>query len=514
MPAPNLPADDPDALNNLANRLKDEQHFEQAESLYRQALALRPEFPQALNNLGNLLRNQGELAAASDLLQRASDIWPEQPDIRNNLAVALHDSQRFDEAEAHFRTILEGNPTHLQALNNLGNLLKDLRRPQEAMVAYRRVLALAPEHADARWNLGLLHLQRGDYRHGWALYEARHDPRRQVREVFPPVVNSAPWRGEMLNGKHLLVWHEQGIGDEIQFARFIPDLRDRFAAERITLVCKPPLTRLLRTLSGVDQVLPLGATLPGHDLWVLSGSLPGRFGCTLATLPGRLPYLQAIPADCAKWRQRLPANGRLRVGLVWAGSRWHKNDRNRSLPDLSLLAPLWQVEGIDFYSLQKSPPDDSATFQASAPPPGQPLIHLGAETADFADSAALLGELDLLISVDTAIVHLAGALGRPCWVLLPWQGCDWRWLENGSDTPWYPGSLRLFRQAAEGGWAPLIGQVAAALRHWQARQLALRRRIGELPEAGLSAFAAVLERLEAGKSDITQRSSNPPLSGS
>lgn len=513
MPAPSLPVDDPDSLNNLANQLKENQQFEQAEALYRRALALRPAFPQALNNLGNLLRNQGQLAAAIELLQRAAAAWPGQPDIRNNLGVALHDSQRFSEAEALFREILKQFPEHLQALNNLGNLLKDLRRPQAAIATYRRVLALAPEQADARWNLGLLHLQRGDYRHGWPLYEARYDSRRQLREVIPPVVASAQWRGGMLNGKHLLVWHEQGMGDEIQFARFLPGLRAKYAVDRITLVCKPPLTRLLKSLPGVDAVLPLGTAPPAHDLWVLSGSLPGHFACTLANLPARLPYLYAQAVDIAGWRQRLPDHGRLRVGLVWAGSRWHKNDRNRSLPDLRLLAPLWQVPGIDFYSLQKGAADDVAEVQAASPPANQPLTHLGPEIADFADSAALLGELDLLISVDTAIVHLAGALGRPCWVLLPWQGCDWRWLENGDDSPWYPGSLRLFRQPAASAWPALIAEVASALRHWQARQLALRQQIGSLPGAGISALSDVVKRLEAPKNDITCASINPPLPG-
>lgn len=502
--------DDVEALNDLGNALKAAGKVAAAETCYRDAIARRPNFAVALNNLGNLLRQQGRLEEGIAHLRAAVAAWPEQADIQNNLGVALHDALDYAGAEAALHKALRCHAQHIEALNNLGNLHKDLRRPQQALAAYRKVLQLQPEHPDARWNLALLHLQRGDYRNGWPLYESRHDPRRQTAEVFLPPVNTPMWRGESLAGKHLLIWHEQGMGDEIQFARFIPQLRARFAVDRITLFCKSPLQRLLRRIPGVDHCLPLGAPIPAHDCWTLPGSLPGRFDCMPGSIPDQLPYLD-VPAEIqTRWRQRLPANGRLRVGLVWSGSRWHKNDRHRSLPDLALLAPLWQIPDIDFYCLHKQAADDPAEQQARLPPIGQPLSHLGPEIDDFLDSAAILQQLDLLISVDTAIVHLAGALARPAWVMLPWHGCDWRWLEHAEDSVWYPGCLRLFRQGPDEAWSGVIDRLAKALARWRVERLMLRGRIAALSPADRDALRLAVDRLSLQKNDISPGSSPPP----
>ena len=487
--------EDADALNNLGNLLKAQGRLPQAEACYRQAIALRPAFAIALNNLGNLLRQTGRLTEGIASLRAAADAWPTQADIQSNLGVALHDARDYAGAEAALRAALARQPKHIEALNNLGNLLKEQRRPQAALAAYRQVLQWQPDHPDARWNLALLHLQRGDYALGWPLYEARHDPRRQTTEVFLPPVQTPAWQGESLAGRHLLIWHEQGMGDEIQFARFIPHLRARHGVDRMTLICKPPLQRLLARLPGVDACLPLGAPLPAHDCWTLLGSLPGKLDCTLGNLPNQLPYLDT-PAELRRtWQQRLPASKRLRVGLVWSGSRWHKNDRHRSLADLAQLAPLWQIPDIDFYCLHKQAPDDPAEQQAANPPPAQPLTHLGPDIHDFLDSAAILQQLDLLISVDTAIVHLAGALARPCWVMLPWHGCDWRWLEHAEDSPWYPDCLRLFRQGPNDDWAAVITRLTAALGRWRTHRLGMRQRIATLSPENRDALNAAVNRL-------------------
>ncbi len=476
------PAEPMDAnqWNDRANQLKAQGQLTEAEAAYRSALAIAPAHPQALNNLGNLLRGNGQLMAAEDCFRQALAVWPTHPDIRNNLAVNRHEQGDFDEALALLQGILHDHPEHIEAHNNLGNLLKDQRRPYEAIQAYRRVLSLAPGHPEARWNLGLLYLLRGDYRNGWPLYEARFDPRRQHREVTPPLVNTPHWKGDALKEKHLLIWHEQGMGDEIQFARFLPALRQRFQPARLTVCCKPPLLRLFQGLAGADQVQSIAHPLPAHDVWALPGSLPGHLGITLDRLPAHQPYLAFNPNWLRDTQSAFATTDRLRVGLVWSGSRWHKNDARRSLPDLRLLAPLWQVPGIDFYSLIKAAPDDPAYQVALSPPPDQPMRALGPLIRDFADTAGMIAQLDLLISVDTAIAHLAGAMGRPVWVLLPWQGLDWRWLEQGEGSPWYPRQMRLFRQTHAAAWGPLIHSVQHALRNWQAQQSRLRHQLTRL----------------------------------
>ena len=485
----------PDALNNLANLCKDSRRPDEAEALYRQALAARPDYPEALNNLGNLLKAARRLDEAEPCLRRAHALWPTQLDIRNNLGVLLHEMQQFAAAETEFRAVLAAQPEHIEALNNLGNLHKDLRQLDAAEAAYRRILELVPAHAEARWNLGLLRLLRGDYLNGWPLYEARYDPRRQAREVMPPVVASRQWQGERLNGQHLLIWHEQGMGDEIQFARYVPHLRRQFGVDRISLVCKPALKTLLATLAGADAIIAAGQPLPAHDCWTLIGSLPGHFAGTPQHLPTQLPYLAIPPSATARWPQRFADNARLRVGLVWSGSRLHKNDGNRSLPGLHTLAALWRLPDIDFYSLHKGEADDPAEHEASQPPANQPLTHLGPEIIDFADSAAIIGELDLLITIDTAVVHLAGALGKPCWVLLPWLGLDWRWRESGTSSAWYPDALRLFRQQPGSDWRVLIDEVASALEHWRQQQCSLRAQLRTLDSSDRRHIEQLAERL-------------------
>ncbi len=300
-------------------------------------------------------------------------------------------------------------------------------------------------------------LARGAFEDGWPLFEARRDPRSP--EALPaPALPFPEWTGEPLDGKSLLVWFEQGFGDEIQTARYVPWLKDRGAA-RVSLVCKPQLAQLFATLPGVDAVIPASghAQIDPHDYWVPPFSIPYRAGARLETIPAEIPYLAATLDRRVRWDRALPP-GDLRIGLAWRGSAALKNDANRSLAGLSTLAPLWSVPGAVFVSLQKG----SGEEEADKAPPGQPIIPLGAGIADFADTAAIIDQLDLVISVDTAVAHLAGALGKPCWVLLPRIGTDWRWLRDRDDSPWYP-TLRLFRQGEGETWDAVIVRVAEAL---------------------------------------------------
>jgi hypothetical protein len=240
-------------------------------------------------------------------------------------------------------------------------------------------------------------------------------------------------------------------------------------AASLTLLCHPGLKRLFATLAGVDEVLSLADAVPaaGWDFWTPPMSLPYFCRTRLHSIPAPIPYLAAEPQRLARWRTLLPASA-LRVGLVWRGNPRFENDADRSLPSLELLVPLAKVAGVSFVSLQKGPGED----EARCPPAGLELLALGDAIGDFADTAAIISQFDLLISVDTAVAHLAGALGTPCWLLLPDYRTDWRWLTGRSDSPWYPQTMRLFRQPAGAGWPPVVAAVAEALALWAAQRLA------------------------------------------
>jgi len=440
----------------------------EAEAAYRQALALLPDDPAALTNLGLVLEEQHRFAEAESCQRRALVLAPEWPQIHNHLAgVLARRPETAAGAEHHYREALRLEPGNAANLSNLGSLMFDLDRTDEAETLLRQALALDPGLASAHINLGQLLLSLGRLPEGFRHTEMRH--RMRVPGAVPgfpetpPAGAARPWQGEPLAGRRLLVWPEQGHGDQLQFCRYLALVRRQHRPDWLTCAVSAPLLGLLRNgLAGADQVIALEdapAALPLHDFWVPMLSLPLFCGTTLETIPGPAPYLSADPAVMARWASRLPPAG-LRVGLVWRGNLQHDNDADRSLPDLRPLAPLWQVPGVRFVSLQKWAGED----EARQPPPGQPLLHLGSDIETFADTAALLVQLDLLISVDTAACHLAGALGVPCWVLLPAYRNDWRWLRDREDTPWYP-RTRLFRQPRRGDWAA----VAEKLRHALAR---------------------------------------------
>lgn len=433
----------------------------EAEKYWNLAVAARPDYAEAHNNLGELLRGAGRPAEAEAAYLRALAARPGYAEALNNLGILYLAERRLAEAEAALRRALAARPAYPEAWSNLGVWLKGVGRHQEAEAAYRQALALQPGNPDACFNLAFLLLMLGRYAEAWPLYELRHDPRR-VGQAAMPKLPFPVWQGEPLRGKSLLLWHEQGFGDVIQFCRFVPLLK-ALGASRIGLVCKPPLAILLSTLAGLDALHPEdgGRGWPAYDYWTFPMSVPFRIGLELGDIPAGLPYLHALPERIARWQARLP-QARPRVGLVWKSQPGRSNADLRSLPGLAALAPLWSVPGIVFVSLQKSGGED----EARQPPPGQPLPHLGSDITDFADTAAIVAQLDLVICVDTAIAHLAGALGKPCWVLLPWQA-DWRWLLERDDSPWYPGVLRLFRQPRMGDWEGVVGAVAQALRQWR-----------------------------------------------
>lgn len=452
-----LRPDHAEAWSNLGLALQAQRRLPEAEAAQQQALRLAPDFPDAHNNLGLAQYEQGRPAEAENSFRGALRLRPAYPNAMLNLGIALQSLNRLEEAETCYRDGLAQGADPGRALNNLGLLLQEQGRTADAEAACRAALAHRPGQPDARTNLALILLLRGAYEEGWREYEARW----QVASMTSAVrgFTQPQWTGDMpLAGRTILLHAEQGFGDTLQFCRYAPLVAE--AGARVLLEAPPALCRLLGSLAGVARVIPAGDDLPPFDLHCPLMSLPLAFGTTLATIPRTVPYLQADPAQLGAWRTALAALPGRRVGLVWGGSSRLGQphavavDRRRSMP-LSALAPLASIPDCSFVSLQLGPP-------ASQPPPAG--LHLHDPTAslnDFADTAALVEALDLVISVDTAVAHLAGALGKPVWLLNRFDTC-WRWLVGRDDSPWYP-TLRQFRQPAPGDWATPVAQVAAAL---------------------------------------------------
>ncbi|NTU76638.1 MAG: tetratricopeptide repeat protein [Alphaproteobacteria bacterium] len=349
-------------------------------------------------------------------------------------------------------------PDFAIAAYNLGAVHQEKGAFDLALAHYERALALDPTYADAHWNESLIYLLQGDFAKGLPKYEWRWRRNNAARNPF-----AAPmWDGGDLNGKSILLHSEQGLGDSLQFIRYASLVKKRGA--KVFVYCPAALARLFESAKGIDQIFTEKTpALPGFDCQAPLMSLPWLCGTTLATIPAFAPYL-AAPRDARDlWAEKLRPYAGLKIGLVWAGSPRENNpeayavDRRRSLR-LEMFAPLASLPGIHFFSLQKGDP----AKQARTPPQGMELIDLMEEVQDFADTAALIAQLDLVIGVDTSVIHVAGALAKPVWVLSRFDGC-WRWLQDRSDSPWYP-TLRLFRQKTPRDWAPVIQDVAAALK--------------------------------------------------
>lgn len=456
-----LAPENAEAFNNLGILLDRQQRYDEAAAAYRQALTLAPRDASVRTNYALLLENTGQLAEAEAQQRQALELNPRSAEIHSNLAGLLAKRNREAEAEQGYQAALALKPDFATAHSNLGVLLTDQKRFAEAEAHFRQALAIQPDYPAAESNLSQLLLVQGRLREGWPYFEARRTIHEIKRRRQSEGKTACPyWQGEPLAGRRILVLPEQGLGDEIQFARYLPWLKG-LAPAQLTLVCRPAQLSLMRTLSGPDQVVSLhdAATLmDDYDYWTFLMSLPRHCATDLATIPAPIPYLAAEPGLVDHWAPCLGGPGR-RIGIVWRGNHRHSNDADRSLPDLRLLAPLWSVPGCRFFSLQKL-----STGEAPGPfPADQPMVDLGSRIDDLADTAAILSQLDLLITVDTSVCHLAGALGIPCWILLPAYKTDWRWLEDRQDSPWYPGKTRLFRQPARGDWPAPIQAMTEAL---------------------------------------------------
>ena len=452
--AATLRPDDASAHYNFGNALAMAGQAEAAEAAFRAALARDPHHVGAHNNLGNALRALGRQQEAASCYRAALALRPDLAGAHNNLGAALLALHRPAAAAESFRAALARNPDYAEACNNLGGALLALDRPQEAIDWFRRAVALDEEQVQARFGEALALLALGRYREGWAAYESRWlDPRFREDERRYDI---PPWDfagGETIAGRTLLLHAEQGLGDTIQFARYAPLLRR--AGARVVLEVQAPLVALLRDLA--DEVIAAGADLPPCDRHCPLLSLPLACGTTLPTVPAAIPYLHPDPARLAAWRDVLGPRERPRVGLVLSGSAEHPEDALRSIP-AATLRPLLALPQVEWHVAQKEVRDADAAVLRDIPG----LRLHGDRLDDFADTAALLAELDLLVSVDTSVAHLGGALGRPVWLLVQ-SSADFRWLRHRGDSPWYP-TLRLFRQATMQRWEPVVAQVAAALR--------------------------------------------------
>ncbi len=442
----------PDALNNRGNVLLELKRAEEAVAAFDAVLKANPRHPQALVGRGNALTELGRADAAIVDYDAALGLVPNHPLALYNRGNALRLLGREPEAIAAYDRALAGAPQHLNAWLNRGHALAALNRHRDAVASYDRALALQPDHADAHFNAALSLLTVCDYARGLKEYEWRWKRTGMTgRKEF----RRPPWLGETpLGGKTIVLHAEQGLGDTVQFARYVPHVA-RMGA-KVVLEVPAGLKTLLRGFDGVAEIVARGEKLPPYDLHCPLGSLPLACKTDASNIPADIPYLRAPESSLAKWRPRLEKLPSPRVALAWSGSSAHPNDKNRSL-SLAQLKPLFSTPGISFVSVQRDLRDEDA--QALSNEPG--ILQLGPELDDFADTAAVLALCDLVVCVDTSVAHVAGALGRPAFLLLPFQP-DWRWMLDRDASPWYP-AIRLFRQAAPRDWDSAIARVRDAL---------------------------------------------------
>jgi tetratricopeptide (TPR) repeat protein len=442
-----------DSYTRLGQALRESGHLEQAIVAFKEAARLQPDRAEAQSNLGVCLMESDRLDEAISTLRKAISLKPEFAGVHANLANALIKVGRFDEAIRANQRAVELNPSDSELHNNLGVSLAHNHCLDDAIAAYQIALQLKPENAQAHVNLAVALLLKGDLKQGFVEYEWRWKIPR--RDIFPIRSASPNWNGDDVRGRTILLLFEQGFGDSIQFIRYAPHLAERGA--NIIVTCPTELAHLFQAVEGVKKVVSAENEVPPHDLQCPLASLPRLFGTTLESIPNRIPYLRPDPARSAKWKEKLRSQiNAIRVGLAWAGRKDQTNDLARSM-HLKQFAPLAKLRQVTFVSLQKG----YAAAQSVHAPVGMDLLDFTEGINDFADTAARIDNLDLVISVDTATAHLAAAMGKPVWLLLSFSA-DWRWLLNKNDSPWYP-TMRLFRQKRFGDWDEVITRVAQAL---------------------------------------------------
>lgn len=428
--------------------------MEKSISCFKKAIELDPFFAMAYFKLGDALQEKGNLDEAVTFYMKALELNPHNACIYNNIGIILNEKGQYDEAIKYYQKALQLNPNFETAYNNLGIAFKDKGNLDDAIKYYQKALQLSPTNAVIHYGLSMTLLLDGNFKEGWKRYEWRwkceEHYRRNFRNFKKPL-----WNGSDITGRTILLHDEQGCGDGIQFIRYATLVAQRGA--KVIVECREELKSLLQNVEGVDQVFACGEQLCEFDLYCPLLSLPLVFDTTLENIPSTIPYITAESTLLHKWQEKVQHDdSKVKIGLVWAGSKTHKKDRFRSC-SLEMFAPLSQLTGITLYSLQKGESSQEAEIAAKR----MNLIDYTEEINDFSDTAALIESLDLVISVDTAVAHLAGALGKPVWTLLPFVP-DWRWMLTREDSPWYP-TMRLFRQPSFEEWESVIEKVTDEL---------------------------------------------------
>lgn len=465
----------------LADRRRTEGALANAEGLCREVLKAQPTHAAALHLLGIVLHQKGDLDGAIDAMRGAvaadvgvalyhsnlGEMWrqakrldeaiseagcalalePRNVSVLNNLGIARYDRDEYELAAECYQRAIEVAPTLPLSYNNLGNALLALGRAAEALPLYRRALALDPDYVEAHSNLAMALLTAGDFEAGWHELEWRHRRPGRAR------LDAPQWQGEGFAGRTLLIQGEEGHGDSIHFMRYLPAVAAR--GGDLVVAVHRPLVELTRRLVPGAEIVAIEKPRPRFDLWCPMMSLPRVFGTILETVPSDVPYLTVDPATAGRWRARLAGSEGLKVGLVWSGAAGYGHNSRRAIA-AERLAPLLRLKEVSWFSLQVG---ERAADLARLP---AGIVDLSPELSDFSETAGALEALDLVITTDTAVPHLAGALARPAWVMLAFVP-DWRWMLDREDSPWYP-TMRLFRQEARGAWDDVVRRVGVELR--------------------------------------------------
>lgn len=450
-----LNPDDASAYRCLGTAYKTRKQLDLAAACFRRAVELCPAFPEAWNNLGNTLTEQRDDAGAAACFERAFTVQPHFAGAHFNLAQTLGRLGKFDEAIAACRRATDLSPRSAEFYTGLGMALYDARRVEEAVAAYNQAVRLRPDFAPARYNRSHAWLVLGDYSRGWPEYEWRW----KLATVPLPSFPQPRWDGTSRPDGTILLDSEQGLGDTIQFVRYAPLVKERVGT--VVLRCQKPLVRLLSVTPGIDQVISQDEPIGRFDVWSPLMSLPLFFSAALEAIPNRVPYLGEDPSLVRFWHERLEGIGGLRIGINWQGNPAFPKDGFRSVP-LRYFEPLAKIPGVRLISLQKGAGREQLEIHRAT----LPVLDLGLSMDEihgpFVDTAAILRCLDLVITSDTSLAHLAGALGVETWLAVP-SVPEWRWLLGRRDSPWYP-TLRLFRQDRPGQWADVFLRMGAELR--------------------------------------------------
>jgi len=436
-----------EAYSNRGTALQELGRLEEAIAYYDKAIAIDPDYHLAYSNKGNAFKESKRFEEALAYYDKAIEIKPDYAEAYSNRGVALQDLKRLEEALTYYDKAIKIKPDYAEAYSNRGVALQELRQLEEALVYYDKAIAIKPDYAEAYFNKSLALLLSGDLTQGWALYEwrSKYEKTHLIHRNFSQPI----WLGtDSILGKTILLHPDQGLGDTIQFSRYAKLVKSLGA--RVIMEAPKELLSLLSVLDGVDELIEGGKEMPAFDYHCPLSSLPLAFKTELNNIPSSKAYLYVLPQKREEWAQRLGAKGKSRVGLVWSGNTAHKNDHNRSLMLKQLLPHL--PDGCDYVSLQKEVREvDKEVLEFSG------VKHYEDELKDFTDTAALCESMDLVISVDTSVAHMAAAMGKTTWVLLPFAP-DWRWLLDREDSPWYE-SIKLYRQDESREWLSVLKRV-------------------------------------------------------